>query len=94
MAHWKKTSRLSIMDVEYEAMIDDQQGVSRDIIEFCGLEWDPQCLNFHRNRRAVSTHSVNQVRRPIYTRSVARWRNYEAHIAPLLDALECVLGRK
>ncbi len=58
------------------------------MIEFLGLEWDPACLEFHANRRVVRTPSLVQVRQPIHTRSVGRWRNYEPYLRPLLRACE------
>ena len=57
------------------------------LIAACGLEWEPQCLEFHRTQRPIRTASVTQVRQPIYTRSVGRWRNYERHLEPLFKAL-------
>lgn len=90
MGHWNKTSNLPILDVNYETMISDQARISREIIEFCGLEWDSKCLDYHNNKRAVITHSQNQVRQAIYTTSVDRWRNYKKHITPLINALNCI----
>ena len=54
---------------------------------FLGLDWEPACLDFHRTERTVATVSHWQVRQPIYSNSVGRWRNYEKHLAPLLAAL-------
>jgi hypothetical protein len=61
--------------------------MSRRIIDFCGLEWDDACLRFHESGRAVMTPSYHQVSRPIYKSAVERYRRYEAHLAPLLEAL-------
>ena len=68
-------------------MVADQEGVSRQIVAFCGLDWDDRCLAFHRHEREVLTASFWQVRRPIYTSSVGRWRRYEKHLGPLKEAL-------
>lgn len=87
MAHWRAVLPLPIHDVVYEALIADQEAVSRRLVEFCGLAWDERCLRYHENRRPVKTASVLQVRRPIYASSVGRWRQYEAHLGPLLAAL-------
>lgn len=57
------------------------------MIEFCGLEWDARCLRFHESERVVTTPSYDQVRQPIYKKSVARWKNYERHLRPLIAAL-------
>ena len=78
---------LEILDVQYEELVADQEGVSRAIVEFCGLDWDPRCLDFQHNDRPVSTASLFQVRRKMYTTSIGRWRRYEKHLGPLKDAL-------
>jgi hypothetical protein len=87
MAHWKKTLTIPILDVVYEEMIADQERVSRGIIDFVGLEWDPRCLEFHKVDRPVLTASSWQVRQPLYTGSKERWRNYDRHLGPLRDGL-------
>ncbi len=76
-----------LIEVRYEEVIDDLEGQARRLIAFCGLPWDDACLAFHQTRRTVRTASVNQVRQPIYRTSVARWKAYEAHLGPLLEAL-------
>jgi tetratricopeptide (TPR) repeat protein len=86
-AHWLKVLPLRMLEIHYEEMVANQEGQSRRLIEFLGLPWDPACLQFHQTQRAVVTASVWQVRQPIYTRSVGRWRNYERHLGPLLDVL-------
>ena len=67
--------------------IEDQQRVTREIIDFCGLAWDDRCLRFHEQRRVVQTASYEQVTKPIYTTSVARYKRFENHLGPLIDAL-------
>ncbi len=88
MAHWKETLSIPILDVSYEEMVNDQEAVSRRMIEFCGLDWDDSCLQFHRAERFVATASYDQVRRPIYSSSVRRWEKYKKHLGPLIDALQ------
>ena len=88
MTHWKSSLNLPILDIQYEELVGDQEHVSKRVIEFCGLEWDERCLNFHENKRSVTTHSSNQVRQKLYSRSVERWRNYEENISELFDALK------
>ncbi len=88
MDHWAAIQPLSMLEVDYEALVADQEGVTREIITFCGLEWDEQCLAFHDSDRLVQTASAQQVRQPIYRGSVGRWRNYEAHLDPLRSSLE------
>ena len=87
MAHWHRILPTKILDVRYEEMVGDQEGVSRRIVEFCGLEWDDACLDFHKTVRPVKTASSWQVRQPVYTTSVDRWRNYEKFIGELEESL-------
>ncbi len=88
MGHWRDTLDLNMMEVAYEDMVGDTEALSRKIVEFCGLDWDPACLKFYENRRFVGTASYDQVRRPIYAHSVGRYRHYEPHIGELKDALQ------
>lgn len=88
MTHWHKVLPEGVMlDVQYEETIADPEANARRIIEFCELEWDPICLSFHESNRPVKTASVSQVRKPIYSTSVERWRRYGANLNPLLEAL-------
>jgi tetratricopeptide (TPR) repeat protein len=87
MAHWRKVIRLPQFEIKYEDLIADQERVTRSLVEFCGLEWDNCCLQFHETKRFVGTASNDQVNRPLYKQSVARWKNYEQYLGPLLAAL-------
>jgi tetratricopeptide (TPR) repeat protein len=87
MAHWKRVIDLPILDVSYEQMVDDTPAQTRRLLEFLDLPWEERCLQFHETRRSVSTASVEQVRRPIYNTSVGRWKNYQKHLGPLMEAL-------
>lgn len=84
--HWEQTRPLDWLDVAYENLVADFEGQARRMIDFLGLEWNPSCLTFHANRRAVRTPSLVQVRQPIYSHSVGRWRHYEPFLSPLLAA--------
>jgi Flp pilus assembly protein TadD len=75
----------TLLDVPYEELIADQEGWTRRIVDFIGLEWDERCLNFHETERGVFTASSWQVRQKLYRRSVRRWRNYEKFLGPLLE---------
>jgi tetratricopeptide (TPR) repeat protein len=86
--HWRRVLPLRMIDIQYEAVVADLEGQSRRLIEFLGLPWDPACLEFHRSGSTVLTASAWQVRQPIYTRSVGRWRRYEKHLGPLLERLK------
>jgi Flp pilus assembly protein TadD len=84
MDHWKKVLDIPILDVRYEELVADPAGQTRRMLDFLNLPWDENCLNCHLNRRQVATASRDQVRKPIYTSSVGRWKNYEKHIPQLL----------
>ena len=86
MAHWHEVLPLSILDVRYEDTVADLEGQARRLIEFLSVPWDDRCLDFHRSGRAVQTPSRWQVRQPIYTRSVGRWKNYRDHLPELAEA--------
>jgi tetratricopeptide (TPR) repeat protein len=87
MEHWRGVFPDRILDVEYEGLVADLEGVGRGIFDFLKLEWDENCLEFHRTLRPVGTASHWQVRQPLYTRSVERWRHYEPHLEELRAAL-------
>ena len=92
MDHWRQVLPLAMLEVQYEEMVSDHENMSRRIIEFAGLEWDDACLDFHKTDRPVKTASSWQVRQPIFTTSVARWRNYEPFVGPLKEALGDLLS--
>jgi hypothetical protein len=69
--------------------------VARRLMAWCGLEWEPKCLEFHRSLRPVTTASSVQVRQPIYSTSVGRWKHYQRSLATLLSAIpagQCPAG--
>ena len=83
MDFWKANLELPILDVNYEDLVANQEAVTREILDFCELEWDSSCLSFFENKRIVKTASYNQVRKPIYTESIERWKRYENHVEDL-----------
>ena len=87
MAHWRRVLPGRILDVDYEALVEDLEGVTRTMLAHLDLAFDEQCLRFHETERAVGTASHWQVRQPLYSDSVGRWRHYASHLEPLLDAL-------
>lgn len=91
MAHWRAALPLPILDVVYEDLVGDFDAQARRLIDFCGLPWDENCSRYYATERAVTTPSKWQVRQPIYRTSVARWRRYEKHLAPLRAALAPLL---
>jgi len=89
MAHWRNVLTDDVfLEVPYELLVEDQEGWSRKIIDFLGLEWTDKCLNFHQNERKIATASSWQARQPIYKSSKERWRRYENFIGPLLPLLD------
>jgi tetratricopeptide (TPR) repeat protein len=89
MTHWHKTLPTgTVLEVPYEELVQDQELWTRRILDFVGLPWDPGCLNFQRTDRSVLTVSKWQVRQSLHKSSVARWRNYERFIGPLLTLAE------
>lgn len=88
MEHWRNVLPAgSFYEIQYEDIIADAEGQSRALIDYCGLEWNDACLDFHKTERNIRTASVTQVRQPIYKTSVEKWRHYEKHLGPLLNAL-------
>jgi tetratricopeptide (TPR) repeat protein len=88
MDHWRSVLPVPLLEIDYEDTVADLEGVARRLIAWCGLEWEPACLAFHKSSRPIRTASVTQVRQPIYNRSVARWQNYEASLGPLFARLK------
>jgi tetratricopeptide (TPR) repeat protein len=88
MEHWQKALPPGvILDVQYEEVVADLDAQARRMLEHCGLPWDDACLAFYEAKRAISTASAAQVRRPVYGTSVGRWRTYRDSLQPLLQAL-------
>jgi tetratricopeptide (TPR) repeat protein len=87
MRHWDGVFPGQILQNRYEDMVSDQEGQSRRLMDHLGLPWDDACLRFFDKAGSVSTFSRWQVRQPIYTSSVSRWKNYGSAIQPLIDAL-------
>jgi len=96
MQHWKAVLDISIMDVRYEELVENQEKITRSMINFIGLGWEERCLRFYESGRKANTASYNQVRQPMYTRSIGRWKHYEQYLGPLKGALEqeVVLAKK
>ena len=87
MSHWQKLFPGEIFTVQYEELVVDQERISKQLIDYLGLEWDENCLDFHNNERVVMTPSNIQVRQPMYKNSINRWKPYEKHLQPLIEML-------
>lgn len=83
MVHWHEVLPLNILDMKYEDTVADLEGQARKLVDFLGAPWDSACLDFHKSTRAVQTPSRWQVRQPIYTRSVERWKAYAEYLPDL-----------
>jgi hypothetical protein len=91
MAHIDAVLPGRVHRVIYERMVDDTETEVRKLLDYCGLEFEPACLEFYKTERAVRTASSEQVRRPIYREATEEWLAYESHLDPLKDALGDVL---
>jgi tetratricopeptide (TPR) repeat protein len=87
MSYWTERLALRQFVCVYEEFVEEPEPFTRSLMDFLGLEYDEACLRFHESREHVRTYSAAQVRRPINTSSTSRWKNYEKHLSPLLDAL-------
>jgi tetratricopeptide (TPR) repeat protein len=87
MDHWQATMPGVIYPLSYEALVADQAGETRKLLDFCGLEWQDSCLEFHRNPSPTTTASAAQVRQRLYDSSVSQWRHYAAELAELRSLL-------
>ena len=87
MEHWQRVLPVPMLEVDYEETVTNLEGVARRLVDWVGLEWEPACLAFHETRRPVRTASVTQVRQPVYTRSVARWKHYEEDLGSVFEQL-------
>lgn len=87
MQYWHEVLDIKIHNVVYEELMDNQEDITRKMLAFCGLDWSEKCMNFHQSKRDINTPSYDQVRKPLYKKSVARWKNYEPQIKPLIKSL-------
>lgn len=88
MQHWRDVLPAgAFLDVHYENIVADQEKEARRITDFCNLAWNEACVNFHEYNRSVQTASLVQVRQPLYSSSVERWRRYEQFLGPLIGTL-------
>jgi tetratricopeptide (TPR) repeat protein len=92
MAHFDAVLPGRVHRIHYEALVEDTQSEVRRLLDYCGLPFEPQCLRFYENKRAVRTASSEQVRQPIFRAGLDQWRHYEPWLQPLKDALGPVLA--
>jgi tetratricopeptide (TPR) repeat protein len=87
MQHWQRVLPGRILRVRHEQVVEDLEGNVRRILEFCGLPFEPQCVQFHKTERSVRTASSEQVRQPIFKEGLEQWRHFEPWLGPLKAAL-------
>jgi tetratricopeptide (TPR) repeat protein len=88
MRHWSQILPGGIHEVQYEDLVLDPARQTRQLLEFCGLDWEDACADFHVNAAPTTTASATQVRRPLYNTSVSQWRHYATQLAPLQQELQ------
>ena len=77
-----------IFVLDNEKLVNNQEIMSKEIIKYCKLDWEKECLNFHNTRRQVRTASIEQVRQPINKKSIGAWKKYEPYLTELISKLE------
>jgi tetratricopeptide (TPR) repeat protein len=87
MRHWDEALPGKVLRIMHEDVVDDLEDNVRKLLEFCGLEFEPACVEFYKTERSVRTASSEQVRQPIYREGLDQWKNYEPWLGPLKDAL-------
>ena len=88
MDHWARVLPGRVLTVQYEAVVGDFEAEVRQLLEFCELPWNEACLRFYESNRPVRTPSAEQVRQPIYDRSVGHWRHFERHLDELIAVID------
>ncbi len=92
MQHWHAVLPGKVLDVHYEETVTDLETQVRRILAHCGLEFEEQCLRYYETERAVKTASSEQVRQPIYTSALGKWRRYEQHLGIWQEELGAIIG--
>ena len=87
MSFWRARFPNRVYDIGYETLTENQEEETRNLLEYCGLKWESDCLNFHKTERVVNTASATQVRQRMYKGSSKAWKKYEAHLQPMTKAL-------
>lgn len=85
MEHWNACLPGRMLNLDYETIVHDQEGATRALLAHCGLGWEKACLDFHELKTPSTTASAVEVRRPLYSSSVARWKRFERELKPLSD---------
>ena len=87
MKFWFEKHADGIFILDNEELVNNQEIMSKKLIEHCELEWEEQCLDFYKNKRQVRTASIEQVRKPINNKSIGAWKKYEDYLSEMLSEL-------
>jgi len=87
MDHWDSALPGRVHRVQYEEIVADTEAQIRALLDYCGLDFEEQCLRFYETERSIRTPSAEQVRKPIYKEGTEQWRNFETYLDPLKEAL-------
>jgi hypothetical protein len=93
MDHWDLVLPGRVLTVQYEDVVSDFEREVRRLLDFCGLPWVEDCLRFYDSERPVRTPSAEQVRQPIYDRSIGHWKKYERHVGELIEVIAPIRDR-
>jgi predicted Zn-dependent protease len=93
MRHWDRVLPGRVLRVNHEDVVDDLEGNVRRLLDFCGLAFEPQCIEFHKTVRSVRTASSEQVRQPLYREGLDQWKHFEPWLEPLRKALGDAIDR-
>tara|TARA_B100001057_G_C22374243_1_gene765869 strand:- start:384 stop:650 length:267 start_codon:yes stop_codon:yes gene_type:complete len=88
MDFWLKKYKKDIFILDNEELVNNQEVVSKDLIKYCGLKWEKECLEFHKTKRQVRTASIEQVRKPMNNKSIGAWQKYENYLQELVSNLK------
>ena len=88
MKFWLKDHSSDIFVLDNEELVNNQETVTKKLIDFCELDWEKQCLEFHKNKRQVRTASIEQVRKPMNNKSIGAWKKYENYLSEMLSELD------
>ena len=83
MNFWNNLFKNKIYNIKYENLIKDSEKEIKNLVNYCDLEWDENCMSFYNNKKSVSTASLAQVRNPIYKSSIEKWKNYSEELKEL-----------
>ena len=88
MNFWKQQFPEQIYELDYEKITENIELESRRVLDYIGVKWEKQCINFHKTKRVVKTNSAQQVRQKLYTGSSAEWQNYKQYLQTLIQSLD------